>query len=68
MTEVPESAPRSRVAVVVDDEKVIATSLAIILNNSGFDAHAFFNGQEALTDKRRSIHWRIYNQTYSSLM
>jgi hypothetical protein len=26
MTEVPESAPRRRVAVVVDDEKVIAIS------------------------------------------
>jgi CheY-like chemotaxis protein len=48
MTEVSESAPRRRVAVVVDDEKVIATSLAIILNNSGFDAHAFFSGQEAV--------------------
>jgi CheY-like chemotaxis protein len=33
---------------VVDDEQVIATTLAIILNKAGFDAHALFSGQEAV--------------------
>jgi CheY-like chemotaxis protein len=48
MAEVPVSTPGRRVVLVVDDEKVIATTLAVILNNSGFEAHAFFSGQEAI--------------------
>jgi CheY-like chemotaxis protein len=42
------STPALKVAFVVDDEKVIASTLAIILKNAGFDAHAFFSGQEAV--------------------
>jgi CheY-like chemotaxis protein len=36
------------VTYVVDDEKVIASTLAAILKNSGFAAIAFTNPQEAL--------------------
>jgi CheY-like chemotaxis protein len=39
---------RSRVILVVDDEIVIAQSLAVILNRAGFEAHAFFNGLQAV--------------------
>ena len=42
------STPALKVAFVLDDEKVIASTLAIILKNAGFDAHAFFSGQEAV--------------------
>jgi DNA-binding response OmpR family regulator len=40
--------PQPKVVFVVDDEQMIATTLTIILNKAGFDAHAFFNGQEAV--------------------
>ena len=36
------------IVLVVDDEKVIATTLAVILTHSGFDAHAIFSGQQAV--------------------
>jgi hypothetical protein len=40
MTAPMEATPvKRRIALVVDDEKVIATTLAVILNNAGFDAH-----------------------------
>ena len=39
--------PRRRV-VVVDDEQVIANTLAIILNNAGFEARRAFSGEEAV--------------------
>jgi CheY-like chemotaxis protein len=39
---------RRRVAFVVDDEKVIANTLAIILTQAGYEAHALFSGQEAI--------------------
>ena len=39
--------PRRRV-VVVDDEQVIANTLAIILNNAGFEARRVFSGEEAV--------------------
>jgi DNA-binding response OmpR family regulator len=42
------STPKQKVAFVVDDEHVIATTLATILNYAGFDARAMFSGQEAL--------------------
>jgi DNA-binding response OmpR family regulator len=44
------SAPalQRKVVFVVDDEHVIANTLAIILNNSGFAAHGFFSGQDAV--------------------
>jgi CheY-like chemotaxis protein len=41
------AASRGRV-IVVDDEKVIASTLAIILTNSGFEARAAFCGEEAI--------------------
>jgi CheY-like chemotaxis protein len=40
--------PRPKVVFVVDDEEMIASTLSIILNKAGYDAHAFFNGQEAV--------------------
>jgi CheY-like chemotaxis protein len=44
------SAPalQPKVAFVVDDEQIIASTLAIILNQAGFVAHAFFSGQDAV--------------------
>ena len=49
MTEsVSDTALKQKIVLVVDDETVIATTLAIILNNAGFEAHAFFSGQEAI--------------------
>jgi len=37
-----------RRVIVVDDEKVLATSLALILNQAGFETHAMFSGEEAV--------------------
>ena len=34
--------------LVADDEQVIANTLAIILNQAGFDARAVFSGEKAL--------------------
>lgn len=34
--------------IVADDERVIADTLAIILNHDGFDARAVYSGEEAL--------------------
>ena len=34
--------------LVVDDERVIADTLAMILNQSGFDARAVYSGEKAL--------------------
>jgi CheY-like chemotaxis protein len=48
MTEALTAASRRRVVFVVDDESVIATTLAIILNKAGFEAHAMFSGEEAV--------------------
>jgi CheY-like chemotaxis protein len=49
MAEVASTTATKRpVALVVDDEEVIATTLAIILNKAGFDAHAMFSGKEAI--------------------
>ena len=42
-----------RVALVVDDEMVIATTLAVILSNAGFEAHALFSGQDAIDSLER---------------
>ncbi|HWZ52939.1 MAG TPA: response regulator [Granulicella sp.] len=47
----PESAanssPKSRV-LVADDEQVIANTLAIILNQAGFEARAVYSGEKAV--------------------
>jgi CheY-like chemotaxis protein len=39
--------PKPRV-LVADDEQVIANTLAIILNQSGFEARAVFSGEKAI--------------------
>lgn len=44
----PVPTPKPKVAFVVDDETVIATTLAMILRKAGFEAHAFFSGEEAV--------------------
>jgi|ERR1051326_408616 CheY-like chemotaxis protein len=41
-------------ALVVDDERVIADTLAIILNQSGFDAKAVYSGTGAVEAARQS--------------
>jgi DNA-binding response OmpR family regulator len=43
----PESAHRPRV-LVVDDEHVIADTLAMILNQSGFEARTAYTGERAV--------------------
>jgi DNA-binding response OmpR family regulator len=39
---------RNRVVFVVDDEPVIAQTLAIILNQAGFEAHTFDHPEKAV--------------------
>jgi len=43
----PDTKPRPKV-LVVDDERVIADTLAMILNQSGFEARAIYSGEGAL--------------------
>jgi CheY-like chemotaxis protein len=43
----PEPSAKPKV-MIVDDERVIADSLAMILNRAGFDAHAVYSGEKAL--------------------
>jgi CheY-like chemotaxis protein len=43
----PENANKTRV-LVADDERVIADTLAMILNQSGFQARAAYTGEKAL--------------------
>ena len=43
----PETQLKPRV-LVVDDERVIADTLAVILNQSGFDARAVYSGEGAV--------------------
>src|SRR5438552_10618278 len=47
MTENNSGKSKPRV-LVVDDERVIADTLSIILNQNGFDASAIYTGQEAI--------------------
>jgi CheY-like chemotaxis protein len=47
MTEAPAATPKRKV-LVADDEQVIANTLAIILNQAGFDARAVYSGEDAL--------------------
>jgi CheY-like chemotaxis protein len=44
-----ESKPK---VLVADDERVIADTLAIILNQSGFEAHAVYSGEKAVEAAR----------------
>ena len=48
MTETSEQTPSKRRVIVVDDEQVIANSLAIILNQADFEARAVFSGEQAI--------------------
>jgi CheY-like chemotaxis protein len=48
MTETSEQTRSKRRVIVVDDEQVIANSLAIILNQAGFEARAVFSGEQAI--------------------
>ena len=43
----PESSARVRV-LVVDDERIIADTLALILKQNDFDAAAAYNGETAI--------------------
>ena len=43
----PENSPKPKV-LVADDERVIADTLAMILNQSGFEARAVYSGERAL--------------------
>lgn len=43
----PENRVRPKV-LVVDDEQVIANTLAMILNQSGFEARAVYSGEKAV--------------------
>ena len=43
----PEPSPKPKV-LVADDERVIADTLAMILNQSGFEARAVYSGEKAL--------------------
>src|ERR1017187_9089582 len=43
----PETTSKPKV-LVADDERVIADTLAMILNQSGFDAHAVYSGEKAI--------------------
>lgn len=43
----PETKSKPKV-LVVDDERVIADTLAMILNQSGFDARAIYSGEGAV--------------------
>jgi len=47
MAEATNSSTKPRV-LVADDEQVIANTLAIILNQAGFEARAVYSGEKAL--------------------
>lgn len=47
MSETPSTPAKPKV-LVADDEQVIANTLAIILNQAGFEARAVFNGEKAV--------------------
>jgi CheY-like chemotaxis protein len=48
MTETSEQTPTKRKVIVADDEETIATTLAIILNQAGFEARAVFSGEQVV--------------------
>ena len=47
MSQKTSNSPKPRV-LVADDEQVIANTLAIILNQAGFEARAVYSGEKAL--------------------
>ncbi len=52
MASTPKMKPK---VLVVDDERVIADTLAIILNQHGFDASAVYSGTAAV-ERARTVH------------
>jgi len=48
MTEAPAATPSKPRVLVADDEQVIANTLAVILNQHGFEARAVYSGEEAI--------------------
>ena len=48
MSEAPVAPLTRRKVLVADDEQVIANTLAIILNQAGFEARAVYSGERAL--------------------
>jgi len=48
MSEAPAAALIKRKVLVADDEQVIANTLAIILNQAGFEARAVYSGEKAV--------------------
>jgi CheY-like chemotaxis protein len=48
MSETSERIPSRRRVIVADDEETISTTLAIILNQAGFEARAVFSGEQVV--------------------
>ena len=48
MSETPATPTSKRKVLVADDEQVIANTLAIILNQAGFEARAVYSGEKAI--------------------
>lgn len=48
MTEAPAATPSKCRILVADDEQVIANTLAVILNQEGFEARAVYSGEDAI--------------------
>ena len=48
MSEAPAATPSKPRVLVADDEQVIANTLAIILNQAGFEARAVYSGEKAI--------------------
>jgi CheY-like chemotaxis protein len=48
MSEATAATPPKRKVLVADDEQVIANTLAIILNQAGFEARAVYSGEAAI--------------------
>jgi CheY-like chemotaxis protein len=48
MSDSPAVTPSKRKVLVADDEQVIANTLAIILNQAGFEARAVYSGEKAI--------------------
>lgn len=50
MSDVQAATPTKPRVLVADDEQVIANTLAIILNQAGFEARAVYSGEKALEE------------------
>ena len=48
MSDSPAATPSKPRVLVADDEQVIANTLAIILNQAGFEARAVYSGEKAI--------------------